>query len=48
LRFVRIREIFPADQLSPARSYTMLLDPQRVASVSVMGRPAWPLDRGRP
>jgi hypothetical protein len=48
LVFVRIRELFPEDQLSPARSHTMLLDTQRVAGVSVMGRPAWPLDRGRP
>ena len=47
LVFVRIRELFPEDQLSPARSHTMLLDAERVATVSVKGRPAWPLDRLR-
>ena len=45
LVFVRIRELFPEDQLSPARSHTMRLDAQRVAAVSVEGHPAWPLDR---
>jgi hypothetical protein len=47
LVFVRIRELLPEDQLSPARSHTMQLDSQRVATVSVDGRPVWPLDRGR-
>ena len=42
LVFVRIRELLPEDQLSPARSHTMLLDSQRVATVSVDGRPVWP------
>jgi hypothetical protein len=42
LVFVRIRELFPEDQLSPARSHKMLLDPQWVAVVSVDGRPVWP------
>ena len=42
LVFVRIRELLPKDQLSPARSHTMLLDSQRVATVSVDGRPVWP------
>jgi hypothetical protein len=41
LVFVRIREMLPEDQLSPARSHTMLLDSQRVASVSVDGRLVW-------
>lgn len=41
LVFVRIRELLPEDQLSPARSHTMLLDSQRVATVSVDGRPVW-------
>ena len=27
--------------------HRMLLDPQRVATVSVDGRPVWPVDRGR-
>ena len=34
LVFVRIRELFPEDQLSPARSHTMRLDPQWVAAIS--------------
>ena len=42
LVFVRIRELFPEDQLSPARSHTMRLDPQWVAAISVNGRPVWP------
>ena len=46
LVFVRILELFPEDQLSPSRSHTMLLDTERVATVSVKGRPVWPLDRG--
>jgi hypothetical protein len=41
LVFVRIREVLPEDQLSPARSHTMRLDSQRVATVSVDGRPVW-------
>jgi hypothetical protein len=42
LVFARVREILPEDQLSPARSHTMRLDPQWVATVSVDGRPVWP------
>lgn len=41
LVFVRIRELFPEDQLSPARSHTMLLDPQWVATISVEGLVIW-------
>ena len=41
LVFVRIRELFPEDQLSPARSHKMRLDPQWVATISVNGRPVW-------
>ena len=41
LVFVRIREVLPEDQLSPTRSHRMLLDSQRVATVSVNGRPVW-------
>jgi hypothetical protein len=41
LVFVRIREVLPEEQLSPARSHRMLLDSQRVATVSVDGRPVW-------
>ena len=35
------------DQLSPARSHTMRLDSQRVATVSVDGRLVWPADADR-
>ena len=42
LVFVRIRELLPEEQLSPARSHTMRLDSQRVVLVSVNGRPVWP------
>jgi hypothetical protein len=42
LVFVRFRELFPEDQLSPARSHTMLLERQWVASVSVDGTAVWP------
>jgi len=42
LTFVRIRELVPEDQLSPARSHTMRLDSQWVATISVDGRPVWP------
>jgi hypothetical protein len=46
LVFVRIRELLREDQLSPARSHTMRLDSHLVATVSVDGRPVWPVDRG--
>ena len=42
LMFVRIRELFPEDQLSPARSHTMLLDAQLVSGVAVDGNAVWP------
>ena len=42
LLFVRIRELVPEDQLSPARSHAMLLDTQWVTTVSVDGRAVWP------
>ena len=42
LVFVRSREVLPEEQLSPARSRTMLLDPQWVFMVSTHGRPVWP------
>jgi len=41
LVFVRTRELFPEDQLSPARSHIMRLESQWVTTVSVDGRPAW-------
>jgi hypothetical protein len=42
LAFFRVREMFPEEQLSPARSHTMLLDPRWVATISVDGRLVWP------
>ena len=48
LVFVRVRELFPEDQLSPARSYTMRLDARLVTTVLVDGRPAWPGDQRSP
>lgn len=41
LVFRRVRELLPEDQLSPARSFTMRLDSQWVATITVDGRPAW-------
>jgi hypothetical protein len=42
LVFVRVRELHPEEQLSPARSHTMTLEPQWVSSVRVDGRLVWP------
>jgi hypothetical protein len=42
LVFTRIREPFPEDQLSPARSHTMRLELQWVATIFVDGRLVWP------
>jgi hypothetical protein len=39
---VRVREMLPPDQLSPARSHTMRLDPLVVAAIVVDGRRVWP------
>ena len=41
LVFVRVRELFPEAQLSPARSHKMLLDARWVALISENGRPTW-------
>jgi hypothetical protein len=46
LVFVRVRELLPDDQLSPARSHVMRLERHRVIAISVSGRPIWP-DRAR-
>lgn len=43
LTFSRVRDLLPEDQLSPARSWTMTLDPAWVASVDVAGVRAWPV-----
>ena len=42
LTFARVRELLPDDQLSPARSHTMRLDPEWVSAVCVDGRSEWP------
>ena len=42
LVFVRFREMAPEDQLSPARSHTMRLNPDWVAAISVHGEAVWP------
>ena len=43
LIFFRIRELHPEDQLSPARSHKMILEPHLVSSIYVDGRPVWPV-----
>jgi hypothetical protein len=45
LIFHRVRDLLPEEQLSPARSWTMILEPHWVSSIQVDGRPAWPLAR---
>ena len=42
LEFVRVRELFPEDQLSPDRSHVMRLEPHWVAAISQDGRSIWP------
>jgi putative acetyltransferase len=41
LIFHRVLELHPEEQLSPARSRTMVLDPQWVHSIVVAGREVW-------
>jgi hypothetical protein len=41
LVFLRVREVLPESQLSPARSYRMTLDPKWLVSVSVDGHVIW-------
>ena len=42
LTFVRVRELWPEDQLSPARSHTMLLAQHWITAVVVSGHRVWP------
>ena len=42
LMFFRVRELHPEEQLSPARSHTMMLAPHWVVSILVDGRLVWP------
>ena len=41
LAFVRVRELHPEVQLSPARSHRMLLDRRWVSSIRVDGHEVW-------
>src|SRR5688572_24474860 len=43
LVFVRVREIYPEEQLSPDRSHRMLLDTGWVTAILMQGRLVWPL-----
>lgn len=46
LLFQRVRELLPAERLSPARSQMMLLEPEWVASVEVGGARVFPAGPG--
>jgi hypothetical protein len=43
LTFIRVRELFPEDQLSPERSRVMRLDPRWLSAIIVNGRRVWPI-----
>lgn len=42
LTFVRVRDLWPEERLSPARSWTMTLEPHWVTAVHENGRQVWP------
>ena len=42
LVFIRVRELHPESELSPARSHRMTLDARWVSSIRVDGRLIWP------
>jgi hypothetical protein len=42
LTFSRVRDLLPASQLSPDRSWTMTLEPAWVAAIEVSGVRVWP------
>jgi hypothetical protein len=42
LIFIRVREMLPDDQLSPARSHRMVLEPAWVTAVITDGKRVWP------
>ena len=48
LVFARFRELHPEDQLSPARSHTMRLDPRWVSVMSSEGARIWPREDHEP
>jgi hypothetical protein len=41
LIFHRVRELYPEDQLSPARSHTMILETRMVSAIWSEGRLVW-------
>jgi hypothetical protein len=41
LIFLRVRDLQPEEQLSPARSHVMTLETRMVSSILVDGRPVW-------
>ena len=41
LMFLRVREVLPEEQLSPARSHTMLLNPKWVTRIAAAGHTVW-------
>ena len=43
LTFLRVRDLWPEERLSPARSWKMTLDPQWVTSIHEDGRQVWPV-----
>ena len=45
--FVRVRDLWPESQLSPARSWLMTLDPLWVASVHESDCQLWPVTESR-
>ena len=45
LIFLRVRDLRPEEQLSPARSHVMRLETRMVSSIFVDGLPVWPADR---
>lgn len=44
LIFLRVRDLQPEVELSPARSHKMRLEPHMVSAILVNGRPVWPAD----
>ena len=44
LTFLRVRDLQPDVELSPARSHKMTLEPHMVSAILVNGRPVWPAD----
>lgn len=42
LVFRRVKDLWPAEQLSPERGQRMTLEPDRVAAILVEGRLVWP------